>query len=337
VTGLTRVARVARLSGRDTKRAEARLRCCRTVRRGQAAGEAWFRPSPKEAVMKTLMAAVALVVGVLVFATLLAPADAQGGQKGTGGLAERMQDLHLTDQQETRIMDLRKEFRPKVQEANKALHTLVKEEVDKVQAVLTPAQKTKLEAAKEERREHRAEGLAQRIAHLEELDLTDAEVAKIADIRKEYRPKVNKAMHELGDILTDAQKTAREEALKAGKKHREVIEALKLTDAQKEKLTAVCKNVCGLVREEMEHIRDVFNEEQKIKLAEFKDERHERVHDRKAHRIATMKDLNLTEEQRTQIGNIRKEYRTKVHEAANHLRATIREEVEAIVTVIKKG
>jgi Spy/CpxP family protein refolding chaperone len=217
------------------------------------------------------------------------------------------------------------------------LHTLVKEEVDKVRAVLTPAQKVKLEAVKEDRKEHRAEGLAQRVAHLEELDhLTDAEMAKIGDVRKEYGPKIAKAMNEMGGILTDAQKTAREEALKAGKKHREVIEALKLTDAQKEKVAAVCKNLCGLVREEMEQIRDVLSAEQKAQLGDLKDERKERVHDRMAYRIATMKDLSLTDEQKTQIANIRKEYRPKVHEAGNRLRATVREEVDAIVTAIKK-
>src|SRR5262245_58476901 len=203
------------------KRADARLRCCRFVRRGQAADEALFRPIPKEAAMRTLMALVALAVGVLVYATLPAAADEQAGQQAAGRLAERVEDLNLTDEQEARIADIRKECRPKVQEAGKALAGIVKEEVEKVHAVLTPTQKATLEAAKEERKEHRAEGLAQQIAHLEELDLTDAEMAKIGDIRKEYRPRIERAMQELFSTLTDAQKTAREETLKAGKKSRE--------------------------------------------------------------------------------------------------------------------
>ena len=85
----------------------------------------------------------------------------------------------------------------------------------------------------------------------------------------------------------------------------------------------------------MEKIRDVLTEEQKEKLAELKEERQERVRDRMAHRIANLKDLNLTDEQKTKIADIRKEYRPKVHEAGNKLRATVREEVEAIVAVIK--
>jgi Spy/CpxP family protein refolding chaperone len=54
-----------------------------------------------------------------------------------------------------------------------------------------------------------------------------------------------------------------------------------------------------------------------------------------AHRIANLKDLNLSEEQQTKIADIRKEYRPKVHEAGNKLRGTVREEVEAIIAVIK--
>ena len=43
-------------------------------------------------------------------------------------------------------------------------------------------------------------------------------------------------MEGLQGLLTDDQKKAREEALKAGKKRREVLESLKLTDEQKEKV-----------------------------------------------------------------------------------------------------
>ena len=138
--------------------------------------------------MRTLMAVVVLVVGMSVYAALPAAAEEKADQKAAGGLAERIQDLNLTDEQEAKIADIRKEYRPKVQEAGKELAAVVKEEVEKVRAVLTPEQKTKLEAAKEERQEHRAEGLAERIAHLEELDLTDAEIAKIADIRQGVPP-----------------------------------------------------------------------------------------------------------------------------------------------------
>jgi Spy/CpxP family protein refolding chaperone len=285
--------------------------------------------------MRTLVAVVALALGILVYAALPAAAEEKAAEKSGGGLAARIQDLNLTDEQEAKIADIRKEYKPKVQEAGKELASVVKEEVEKVKGVLTAEQKTKLEEAKEERKERRAEGLSERIAHVGQLDLTDSEITKIDEIRKEFRPKIEKAMKELQGLLSDDQKKAREEALKAGKKRREVIEALKLTDEQKEKINNVGKDVRNLVREEMEKIRDVLSEEQRAKLLELKEERKELVRDRTACRIANLKDLNLTDEQKTQIADIRKDYRPKVQEAGNKLRTTAREEVEAILAAIK--
>jgi Spy/CpxP family protein refolding chaperone len=250
-------------------------------------------------------------------------------------LVVKIQDLKLTDAQEARIAEIRKEFRPKVETAAKELGALVKDEVAKARAILTPEQKTKLQAMKEERKEQRADSLAERIAHLRELDLTEAEKAKIAEIRKEYRPRTEKALQGLKGILTAQQRTAREEALKAGKKHREVIAALNLTGDQKEKVEAVCHEVGTLVREEMEKIRDVLSEGQKTKIQEFREERREHVRDHMAHRIANLRELNLTDQQKSQIAEIRQQYRSRIHEAGNRLREMVREEVEMIVAVLK--
>jgi Spy/CpxP family protein refolding chaperone len=260
---------------------------------------------------------------------------ADQAKKGGVGLSEQVQDLNLTDEQEARIADIRKECRPKVQEAGKELAAIVKEEVEKVRAVLTPEQKEKLQASKQERREGRHDGLAARIAHLRELDLTDGEMSKVADIRKEYRPKIVNAMKGLESILSDQQKKARAEALKAGKKRREVLESLNLTQEQKEKVQHTAKEVADLVREEMEKIGDVLTAEQKEQLQVLTEERRERVRDRLAHRIANLRDLNLTDDQKSQIAEIRKEYRPRVQEAGNKLRATVREEMVMIVAVIK--
>jgi len=300
-----------------------------------SSGVALFRPSPKEVVMRTLVAVVALVVGMPAFAALPAAAEEKKAEKRGEVLVVWIQDLNLTDDQEAKIADIRKEYRPKVQEAGKELAAVVKEEMEKVRDVLTPEQKTKLAAFKEERQENREEHLSERIAHLRELDLTDDEMAKIAEIRKEFRPKVEKALEGLKGILSDDQRKEREEGLKAGKKRREVIASLKLTDDQKTKVEAVAKEIHTLVREELEKMRDVLSEGQKEKLGDFKDERKEHVRDRKAHMTANFKDLNLTEDQKTKIAEIRKEFRPKVQEAGNKLRGTVREEMEAIVGVIK--
>jgi len=286
--------------------------------------------------MRTLSAALAVALAAAIWAAPCG-ADAKEERKGLGaGLVERIQDLNLTEAQEAGIAAIRKEYRPKIREAVKELAAVVKDEVGKVRDVLTLEQKTKLAAMREERRERRAEGLAQRIAHLEELDLTDAERAKIAGIRKAYRPRIVKALEGLQGILTAEQRKAREEGLKAGKKRREVLASLKLTDEQKAKVEAVGKEVRSIVREELEKIRDVLTEGQEEKLAELKVERRDRVRDRMAHRIANLEELNLTDKQKSQIAEIRKEYRPKVQEAGNKLRATLREEVEKIVAVAIK-
>jgi Spy/CpxP family protein refolding chaperone len=260
-------------------------------------------------------------------------ADEQGNEKVL--ILERIQDLNLTDEQEAKIADIQKECRPKVEEAVKELAAFEKEEVGKIREVLTPEQRDKLQALREERKEHRLEGVAQACAHLKELDLTDAEMTQFADIRNEFRPKIMKALEGLKGMLNDEQRKAREEGLKAGKKHSEVIASLNLTSEQKEKCEAVHKEVGTLVREEMEKIRDALTAEQREKLPELKDERKDRVRDRLACRIANFSELNLSDEQKTKIAAIRTEFRPKVHEAGNKLRAAVRDEVEMIVKVVK--
>jgi Spy/CpxP family protein refolding chaperone len=288
--------------------------------------------------MRTLSAMLTLVLATSVGTTV----GAANGLKGASEedkpqvvLVVQIQDLNLTDQQEAKIADIRKEFRPKVQEAAKELGALVREELEKVTALLTAEQKQKIQGLREDREERREECLAHAIASLKELDLTDAEMTKIAEIRREYRPRTDKVVGELAGLLTEPQKKARDEALSAGKRRREVLEALKLTDQQKERFVTVAREMGTLVREEVEKIRDVLTEGQQEKLQELRDERKERVRDRMAHRIANLPDLNLTDEQKTKLATIRQEFRPKVHEAGNKLRAAIREEVEMIVAVIK--
>ena len=250
-------------------------------------------------------------------------------------LADRFEELNLSEEQEAKIADIQKDARPKVEEAAKELTAIIKEEEEKVQSVLTADQKAKLGLLKEERREQRAEGLSEKVARLDSLDLTDGEMSKIMEIRKEYHPKIAKAMEGLKGVLTDAQRSARDEGLKAGRKHKEVLTSLNLSADEKEKVEAVCTQVAGIVREEMEKIRDVLTAEQEEKLAELKDERADRVRDRRAHRISNLKELDLTDEQKAKIAEIRTEFRPKVHEAGNKTRAAVRGELDKIIAVIK--
>jgi len=275
---------------------------------------------------------------VLAVAALLALGARFAAQeaKGERVLVVTIQDLHLTDAQEAKIAQIMKEFRTKNADALKELTSAVKEEMEKLSAVLTPTQKAKLESLKEDRQEAREECVAHRLAHLKDLDLTDAEMTKIKEIRSEFRPKWEKAARSLEGLLSDQQKKAREEGLKADMKRKEILASLKLTEDQMQKVTAVAKELGSLTRDEAEKVRDVLTASQKEQLLELKDERKEHARDRMAHHITNLKDLNLTDEQKSKLADIRKEYRPRIHEAGNRARAAIREEMEMILAVIKQ-
>jgi Spy/CpxP family protein refolding chaperone len=70
---------------------------------------------------------------------------------------------------------------------------LVRDELDKLRDVLTKKQQEKLQDLKEERQERVRDRMAHRVANLRDLNLADEQKAKIADLRKEYRPKVQEA------------------------------------------------------------------------------------------------------------------------------------------------
>jgi Spy/CpxP family protein refolding chaperone len=284
--------------------------------------------------MRVAVAGLIAVAALALCQWLYADDEPQGANNAIG-MTEHMQDLSLTDEQETKIKDIRKEYGPKVQEAGKELASIVKEETEKVRGMLTSEQLEKVEAFREERKEHRVAGLCERVAHLKELDLTNAEKAQIERIRDEYRPKMAQAMEGLKGLLTNDQKKEREEALRAGKTRREVWASLNLTEDQKAKMEATGKEVRTLFHEELEQMKNVLSSGQQEKLAELKDERMDRIRDRWAGRISNFRGLNLSDEQKSKLADIRTEFRPKIHEAGNKLRAAVREEIDAILMVLK--
>ena len=250
-------------------------------------------------------------------------------------LVVAIQDLELTDEQEARIAAIRKEYRPKFQKAAKELNTLSEAEVDQIRNALTPEQREKIKEMLAERAQFKVESLAHTIAGLKELDLTEAELAKIREIRKEYRPRMEEAVKQLDGLLTDAQKKAREEAIEAGKPRREILRSLNLTSEQTAKLESVGRELKELVSEEADKIRGVLTAGQKEQLQELTAERREMVRDRLAHKIANLSELNLTDQQKAALRNIRQEFRPKIQEAGNNLRTAIGEEVRKIVAVLR--
>jgi Spy/CpxP family protein refolding chaperone len=279
-----------------------------------------------------MLSTVLAVTALLALGAKLAAQEARGERV----LVVTIQDLHLTDAQEAKIAQIMKDFRTKHADVLKELTSTAKEEMEKLSAVLSPAQKAKLESMKEERKEAREECLAHHFAHLKELDLTDDEMTKIKEIRTEFHPKIEKAAKSLEGLLSDQQKNARADGLKASMKRKEILASMKLTDDQTQKMAVVAKELGSLVREEAEKVRDVLTASQKEQLLELKDERREHARDRMAHRITNLKDLNLTDEQKSKLADIRKEYRPRIHDAGNRVRAAIREEMEQILAVIKQ-
>jgi len=274
-----------------------------------------------------------MLIGFVLCQTCIA--QGQRAQRAREAFAERIQDMDLSDEQEAKIAEVSKEFRPKIEPQAKELASLVQEEVGKIQAILTPAQKEMLKNRKDDRAERRSESLAERLAHLEDLDFSAAEMAKLAEIRKNSRPEIAKALERMKGTLSDDQKKARAEALDSGKKHSEVITALKLTDEQKEKLTAAGKEVRAQIREDLEKLRGILTTEQREKVVEFRQERREDARDHLASAIENSQDLNLTDEQKKQIAAIRQEYRPKIHAAGDKLRAQVRDELAAVVAAIR--
>jgi len=110
------------------------------------------------------------------------------------------------------------------------------------------------------------------------LELTDAQKAKIEDLKKTEGPKLREAMEKARDILSEDQRTAQREAMsaarEAGKTPEEAreagLKAAKPTDEQKKKLDEV-QAVQKAVREKVEAVLTPEQKEQaKKRAAEFR-------------------------------------------------------------------
>jgi Spy/CpxP family protein refolding chaperone len=289
--------------------------------------------------MRTVVGIASMAMALAAGAALAVQPPPQAQPPASTGTStapiERIRDLNLTESQEAAIAGIREEYEPKVEQAVTQLQTAMKEAKDAARDVLTAEQKTKLTAMKEEGKTWRYETMAERVTHLRDLDLTDDEMTKLASIRKEYRPKIVEALEGLKGILTPEQARMREEGLKAGKSRREVLASLNLNDQQETQVEAVSEQVRALVRDELTKMRDVLNPEQREKLAAMKEDRREQVRARTLFAAESLKDLNLTDEQKSQLKAIQMEYGPRIEEAGNQLRAIVREEARTILGVLK--
>jgi Spy/CpxP family protein refolding chaperone len=113
------------------------------------------------------------------------------------------------------------------------------------------------------------------------LDLTDAQKAKIEDIKKEFAPKLKAAQEKSESILTDEQKKARTEVYQKARESREGFQnlretaekAMKLTDEQKKQRDEARKASEELNKALMDKVTDVLTPEQKEKLQKAREQR----------------------------------------------------------------
>ncbi len=111
---------------------------------------------------------------------------------------------------------------------------------------------------------------------LKDIDLSEEQEAKLKEIIKEAGPKLVEVRKKMADVLTDAQKTARQEAIKAareagkkGKEMREAMEAaVELTDEQKEAMKEIRKEMQEAMKTVQEQVMALLTPEQREAVKE---------------------------------------------------------------------
>ena len=140
---------------------------------------------------------------VLVMATALAAAPKKGkGKKGKKAppcpAAQRvdrmLSGVELTDEQKTKLGEIKKEFGPKLMEVMKKMD------------VLTPEQKKARAAAAKEAKAAGKKGKEAREAIDAAVKMTEEQKDKIAEVRKEMRPLEKELREQVLAVLTDEQK-----------------------------------------------------------------------------------------------------------------------------------
>ena len=109
---------------------------------------------------------------------------------------------------------------------------------------------------------------------MESLDLSDEQKEAFKKMHEEVGPKMKEALEKVSELLTEEQKTAAKEAAKkakeAGKEgwalFRSIESAVKLTDAQKEKMEEVGKEMTKLQQTIMKKVTGLLTDEQKQTL-----------------------------------------------------------------------
>ena len=110
-----------------------------------------------------------------------------------------------------------------------------------------------------------------------EITLSDEQKTKVAELEKEYGPKMKELREKLDKTLTEEQKKARQEVTKEarekgkdGKKGKElaqaVKDAMKLTEEKQKEYDETDKKIVALRQEILEKVKPLLTDDQKEKL-----------------------------------------------------------------------
>lgn len=110
-----------------------------------------------------------------------------------------------------------------------------------------------------------------------DITLTDEQKTKVAELEKEYAPKMKELREKLDKVMTEEQKKARQDVMKEarekgkeGRKGKElqqaIKDAMKLTEEQQKSYDEADKKVTALRLEILEKVKPLLTDEQKAKL-----------------------------------------------------------------------
>ena len=288
--------------------------------------------------MRVISTVLALAVSLVLVGSLSATEEKKGPKHKhpRGPMVQRWEmfrGLNLTEDQKSKMAELRKEYGSKFKEAWKKMDTVLTEEQ---RTARTEAMKVAKEAGEKTREAWKKVKDA--------VKLTDVQKTKMAELRKETGALHKELREKMAALLTPEQKEKCEKhrkcvadhAPKAGRKHhggpehrgmgwgRHVLEGLDLTDDQKTRLKELRKEYGSKMKEAWPKMEGLLTEEQKKARAGAIEAAKAAGKEGKEVWKDVKEAVKLTDDQKTKMAEAR--------EAAAPLRKELREKVLAILT-----
>lgn len=172
-----------------------------------------------------------------------AQTEQQGGRAKHKGMKDHMSDLNLTDAQKTQAKEIRERYKTQLQDLQKNESITVKEQRERRQTlmtqqraemdkILTPEQRTKMQADHKGMGDKRSAMRGDRMkGSMKELDLTSAQQTKMKTLNESMRTKMQSIQKDQA-LISDQKK---EQLKSLREQHKNDVAAI-LTSEQKQKL-----------------------------------------------------------------------------------------------------